>query len=1806
MKNVKSITALLLTFILSASLIPIFASEATDNYYDVNFDNGTFLNSASGLSLNVAAGTAAIDYPYDALKGSKVIRYTLPNTSPFVLREQNFNVSNLDTDKKVMWYELSVKFEGNVSDIDLRATAAIFDINKDGTLYFSSLYDAQGAYGPAILAPVTILPDKWYRIKVAVDFADSVLIGEKKHPKFYAWVNGELLALSNETCSFIWSSTIAASKTSASQLNIYTAASKAGDAFCLDDLKIYSSNVPVKFSKNAPELKPDTIYSMDYESFSAFDSAGFRISDTDTESGVNITDTNEHFYRYTGGKSSEDFRYADLMLYNENAGDFFPDAVFQADYRIGNNNTENLLISFRDINARSETPIYIAPDGYIYHKKTNTKVSQSINCKNNWVNIAIAFHYFADSSPTYDIYLNSEKILNNIAFSSASADSTIYFVRHFFENLPASGNYLDIDNIWVYKNTEYYDPIYLEGVGGEHLTPAKPWQYEIDESDFSPDMSSFTLVTETPLENPTLRLTDYSEAKREYENALCFAGGTCNLWIKNAKYFSKYQTLIENESFLVAAPVLASLTNKTLLQTGETAKIGNVTANAGNSYITVDGEKIDTEVPVKNFSGVIYIPLKEFAIHGMKKWYGVSNLGFACIAKDARDIHFKIDAKRPNLHTVGNTSHMMAYLLLDLPNKSALSALFSKNKPSKRPYSAGTDAEFSALKKLVLSDITAKEYSDAVIQNADAICAKVYTASDAENVQASPVFGSNEPWTLYWAYYMTKDVKYVQKAEELALLMCSLSHWSSSFHFLQTSQGLIGASSFYDLFYNEFSENTKDKLASAIINKGLIPANEYYEGSKVGIQHDWCTRCTNWNAVPNSGIIIASATLLGENYDDALMLKSLERAFVSLGYFMPYFAPNGGGGEGIGYTSFTLSYLCPMIDTLERVFKTDFGLCDYPGFKNAGNFICDSLSGNRHFALNDDSTQGTTAPDMSLWFAKRYNLPALSDFVISYYEKYGQNKAAYSSGILKYYIPSDISYKTEFPLDKVYQGTELAFSRDTYDKNATFLGVHAGYNHISHGRYDYGTFRFDAFGKRFASSTGCDDYSLSGIGNFAYNSMYYVIRAEGHNVYVVNPDEKPGQNRYTHGQIKIKEQKEKGIIYTLDMLPAYSAYVKSAQRGYMLTNDRKVLVIQDEITPYSGKEDEFYWFWHTYADIEIDNSINTAVLTIDNKKVKLYFDSNVEISLSKSGAQPLSTSPNPEGQLKNEELSSINKITARFKGNGGPIIFRVIAEPMGQQYVRSALTPISDWTIPDGSTSDEFYKKAETITLNGVELSDFSPDIYDYTIYYPSAEIPVLSAVSNGNVTITQAQYDGDTAVVKIENDEIPGNYKIYTVTLLSRDSALGNVTTYVDCDFSTHPDLLYEKSEDNFFIYHSKGGSPSFETDVQRNSRVLRYNIKSAEKSGAEFDKTALVHLDQNLKISDTTPPGAIVYEFSFKTDKFARLSTLIFNTTAIETDREGNIYAVYGNNILRRIGSYKPHEWVNIKIIYENVYKYWGLHPRMFVYVNDSTHAQILDSFDSSAWEATQLHNMPSLSTKKVRFSLFANEKEDVNFYIDDVLLYTTQNQAYGVLDIGKDLVGTKVTSDSFTVFKNNLTKRNEIITNKNTTIKELLENINYSSQRLVFCKDGALIAPEEFDSMRADGISLYVMGQSCRLLKAYDIVSQDCVRSSFSLTKNETNSGCLSKDLTSGDRIYAQAKINSVSSDLSEKTVVFALYDKNKLIDFTISPVLIGKNEVTLNTTQEPLTIPDSFSELSLKAFIWDSCDKAMPISDMHIFK
>ena len=99
---------------------------------------------------------------------------------------------------------------------------------------------------------------------------------------------------------------------------------------------------------------------------------------------------------------------------------------------------------------------------------------------------------------------------------------------------------------------------------------------------------------------------------------------------------------------------------------------------------------------------------------------------------------------------------------------------------------------------------------------------------------------------LGYAFRMTGDSRYAQRAEQELLSVSAFSDWNPS-HYLDVAEMTTAVAVGYDWLFDIMSNDTKETIRKAIINKGLKPS---FDAQCNG----WLQKENNWNQVCNSAI----------------------------------------------------------------------------------------------------------------------------------------------------------------------------------------------------------------------------------------------------------------------------------------------------------------------------------------------------------------------------------------------------------------------------------------------------------------------------------------------------------------------------------------------------------------------------------------------------------------------------------------------------------------------------------------------------------------------------------------------------------------------------------------------------------------------------------------------------------------------------------------------------------------------------------------------------------------------------------------
>ena len=774
----------------------------------------------------------------------------------------------------------------------------------------------------------------------------------------------------------------------------------------------------------------------------------------------------------------------------------------------------------------------------------------------------------------------------------------------------------------LYKDFESVTPeeedTYLLGKNIHGVIPTKFDTYTED----------FEFVIETPSEKPTQTLGNYEPAKEFFKGTVCFVQESAALWIKDAKYRAKECTIRKD----------------------------------GKLWIPLDTAKKLFKKDFENENN--YVELSSLAKQ-LGAYHYINRFGLGVIS----DLPYDYSETKYG----ENILLMTRFIEFDRPKAADFKRLF---KERTRPRSFFIKEDIEHALKVTQTNERAKWYSDKLIKIADECMAEpVQYEVDRgpENASAiTAIIDYQEILAFYWAYLKTNDRKYIERIKEVALAMSGFEHLCGSFFALFTSRAAITLALAYELLYDEFTKEERDKIAKAIIEKCIMPNYGLYYGEVHEDLWPWIIRRNNWNAIANSGLIFAACVIFDE-YETDLCADLLEKAVQSMEFFLLYFAPDGELFEGLGYATYALNYLAFCITALERNFGTAFHIDDCAGIREAYKVPFQLIAPTGFFATGDAPTSMRLCHQHNTWWAKRLGNHDIQE--MRHMQLVHPKGEVMFSDI--FWFDEDANETPLLEKDALFETTQNAISRSDWGPDARIMFVHGGDNLTEHVHMDLGNFEFELGGFRFAQEMGIDDVCYCCPGSrYQYEDDqmdYYVARAEGHNVYVINPDRSPGQ-RMT-GKVKCVplERTDDVARYMFDLESAYRGQVKEAKRYCELRENRQVFVVQDEITPMKSG-DEIFWLWHTFAEISFPKDPiavaiedNTVILTAPNgRKLHLQVDATVDFVLRKGMSLPMDKSPSRFDQLQGGMIS--NMLSIYFKTTDEPLIFRVTAWEEGSDY----------------------------------------------------------------------------------------------------------------------------------------------------------------------------------------------------------------------------------------------------------------------------------------------------------------------------------------------------------------------------------------------------------------------------------------------------------------------------------------------------------------------------------------------------------
>jgi hypothetical protein len=580
--------------------------------------------------------------------------------------------------------------------------------------------------------------------------------------------------------------------------------------------------------------------------------------------------------------------------------------------------------------------------------------------------------------------------------------------------------------------------------------------------------------------------------------------------------------------------------------------------------------------------------------------------------------------------------------------------------------------EEDAIKKTIAADKTWQDMQQAILKESDNLLA----LPPVERIQIGRrlLDKSREAlrriFFLSYAYRMTGEEKYFQRAEKEMLAIAAFSDWNPT-HFLDVAEMTMAMAIGYDWLYNNLSPQSRSAIKEAILTKGIQPSLDAKYNSWLRAEH-------NWNQVCNAGMSYGAMAI----YEDEPQLAKqiINRAIESIVLPMKDFRPDGAYPEGYGYWGYGTSFNVMFNSAIEKLFGKDFGLNSQPGFLKTASYL-ENMTGpsGNPFNYSDAGSGGGLQPAM-FWFANRLKDPSLL-----WVEKSRLTSAPASSHVRNRLLPAIMLWSGGVainqippPKTKMWVGggkVPVALMRTSWtDSAAIFVGVKGGSASVNHAHMDIGSFIMEADGVRWAMDFGMQEYeSLESKGIqlfgrtqdaqrwsvFRYNNLV-------HNTLTIN-----NEYQKVAGYAPItKSSATPSFMYaTVDLSEVYKGAVMKANRGVAIVNQQYVLV-RDEIETTSG-ETTIRWTMLTPADVKITGK-NTAELTKNGKKLLLQVQEPAVVTMKTwSTNSPNSyDAPNPGTTLVGFEV----KLPANSKA-----AITVNLVPGNAMKVNKKTEPLSKW-----------------------------------------------------------------------------------------------------------------------------------------------------------------------------------------------------------------------------------------------------------------------------------------------------------------------------------------------------------------------------------------------------------------------------------------------------------------------------------------------------------------------------------------------
>jgi hypothetical protein len=465
-------------------------------------------------------------------------------------------------------------------------------------------------------------------------------------------------------------------------------------------------------------------------------------------------------------------------------------------------------------------------------------------------------------------------------------------------------------------------------------------------------------------------------------------------------------------------------------------------------------------------------------------------------------------------------------------------------------------------------------------------------------------------------YFVEKDPKVLERINAELNAVCTFSDWNPS-HFLDVAEMALGIALALDWTTGDLPRSTINLAHTALIEKGLNPS---YASRGMG----WIKSIHNWNQVCHGGMIAAAISIAEINPE--LAANTISRALDNIPLTLKEYGPDGVYPEGATYWSYGTGFSVITSSMLSSAFGTDFGLADYPGFKESAVFkmLMESPSGLYYNYGDCGLSRGKNGDIFLAWFAAQTGKKALfeKERFLRPADKMGLSRLA-GAGLVWL---AQYTEKEKNPLPAVWIGGGttpiIIFKNNESDQHKYYFAAKGGMAGDNHANMDNGSFIFELNGVRWAVDLGSQGYhELEKTGfdlwSRGQDSDRWTLLTKynfSHSTITVNNAPHSVDGRAT----LLSSQTTDNPQAMLDLTPTFGDVLKSAKRTFIKDSPTSI-IIKDEIETSESTE-LVTWQLVTQADVEIVKG--GALLKQDGTSLKLENLSHPQLMVSVISLDP--------------------------------------------------------------------------------------------------------------------------------------------------------------------------------------------------------------------------------------------------------------------------------------------------------------------------------------------------------------------------------------------------------------------------------------------------------------------------------------------------------------------------------------------------------------------------------------------------------